>query len=122
MKHIFYLMTIAPLMFEFYTICDVYKVHSFMKTMRNTKSDELNSTQKSLQIYCLVYFIWTFIGLITFQWIVFIFLLLTSIIPKKYVIIRFIDSIISAFILLFIIINAYHLKIDVLKYLLDLLN
>jgi hypothetical protein len=63
----------------------------------------------------LLYFIWSFVGIFTSQWVLFLLLILLGFIPLK----RFkawmkIDAAISIAILMLIILNKYHLHIDVL--------
>ena len=65
----------------------------------------------------LCYFIWAATGLMSSQWIPFLVLILYSFIPKgDNIFIRKADAILSLAILLFIVINKYHLGINLLDY------
>lgn len=112
MKHIFYFITIFPLIWEMSTVLNIKKYHKFYKSFKGKKFDNYNGNQKAVGILTLGYILWSFIGLFTFQWMVFVVFILMSFIPKKFIILRWIDAFLSVLILLFIIINAYHFKID----------
>lgn len=125
MKHIFYFITIFPLLWEFINITNINRTHLFFKTFRKMKGkkfDDYSPTQKKISILMMFYIIWVIIGLFSSQWIVFVSILIISIIPKKYIIIRWIDSLVSALLLLFIILNVYHFKIDLFVYLKSFIN
>jgi hypothetical protein len=100
-------------------IVSTNKVHQFALTLKETKGqkfDDLASNQKSLLICQFGYTIWTFIGFFTFQWSAFLLLFFLGLIPKKQVWYRWIDSFISFILLLFIILNAYHFKVDIWEF------
>jgi hypothetical protein len=122
MKHIFYILAICPIMWELTCISNPKRVAKFRDGFKKLKKenidfDKYSSTQKLFGILMIGYIIWNFIGFLTFQWTVFLGLFLLGLIPKPWTWLRWIDSIISFAILLFIIINAYHLKIDVYAWL-----
>ena len=119
MKHIFYFMTIFPLLWELIGITNVQRVHNFskgIKALKGKKFDEYSSMQKNVSVLMMLYILWTFIGLFSSQWLTFSVLLGISLIPKRFIVLRWIDSVISFALLLFIILNAYHFKIDLLSY------
>lgn len=114
MKHLFYFIAILPLLWEMINLLNVKRAHNFHKRMKLKKGFEsFTSPEKSLSFLSLGYLIWIFIGLFSFQWIVFLAIIMLSLIPKKLIVIRWIDSLISFILLLFILLNAYHFKIDV---------
>lgn len=122
MKHIFYFLTIAPLLWEFINITNFKKTHLFAKSIKELKGktfDDYSSNQKNFSFLMLGYILWTLIGLFSSQWIVFLTLLILGFIPKKWIAIRFIDSLISFSLLLFLILNVYHFKIDIFKLVLN---
>lgn len=112
-------MTIFPLLWELIAIGNIQRVHNFSKgskALKGKKFDEYSSKQKNVSVLMLLYILWAFIGLFSSQWLTFSVLLLISLIPKKFMAIRWIDSVLSFALLLFIILNAYHFKIDLLSY------
>lgn len=118
MKHLFYLLTIVPIIWELLNIIDTKKIHAFCGNMMlKIKSKETNTftTHETLLSICMLgYLIWVLIGLMSFQWPIFLFLLLMSFISKSNSIIyRWIDSFVTVLILIFIILNAYHFKINI---------
>lgn len=124
MKHVFYFLTIFPILWEVMTLVNLNKTHQFvlsLKAMKGKKFDEFTSSQKLFPICMIGYIIWTFIGFFSFQWVVFLLLFLFGLIPKKYAWYRWIDSFISFIVLCFIVLNAYHFKIDVWEWLVSVL-
>ena len=120
MKHIFYFLTIAPILWEVMNLVSINKTHQFvisLEAMKGKNFDEFTSSQKSFSICMIGYIIWDFIGFFSFQWVVFLGLFLFGLIPKKYAWYRWIDSLISFIVLCFIVLNAYHFKIDVWQWL-----
>lgn len=116
MKHVFYFLTIFPILWEVMNLVSINKTHQFalgLKAMKGKMYDEYSSSQKSFSIYMIGYIIWNFIGFFSFQWTVFLVLFLFGLIPKKYIWYRWIDSLISLVVLIFIVLNAYHFKIDI---------
>lgn len=116
MKHVFYFLTIFPILWEVMNLVSINKTHQFalgLKAIEDKKYYEYSSSQKSFTICMTGYIIWDFIGFFSFQWTVFLGLFLFGLIPKKYIWFRWIDSFISLVFLIFIVLNAYHFKIDV---------
>jgi hypothetical protein len=62
------------------------------------------------------YIVWIFVGLFSsINWAVFLIMIFMSFIPKKTIWFLAIDSFITSVLLLFVILNQYHLKIDVFE-------
>ena len=119
MKHIFYFLTIFAILWELMVLFNCGKVHNFSKsilkkgkkTSGNKSSVNKFTTNENLFILLmLAYTCWLIVGFFTFQWFIFLGLFFISIIPKKYVWIRWLDALISLITLIFIILNAYHFK------------
>lgn len=84
------------------------------KALKESKgASTMPNEVKFIVILDVMYLLWTFGGLFTFQWPVFLFLLLLGLIPKRKLSLRRADALISLLVLIFIVINAYHLKIDI---------
>ena len=117
MQHIFYVLLLIPIMYELIVLYNTKKIHAKVKKMKgsNRKWDQMTDNEKLLSVTTLMYLLITFFGLFTFQWYLFLFLILTTLIPKKSSItFRFIDSLIGMLILIFAIVNKYHLRIDLI--------
>ena len=123
MKHVFYLLTIAPILWEAINLMGIKKTHNFLNNLKQIKGKEFSEwteNQKSFTICMIGYILWNFAGFFTFQWVLFVCLFLLGLLPKKYIWYRWLDSLISISILIFIIINAYHFKIDIWALILSL--
>ena len=116
MKHIFYFFTLFPLILELSKVFSIRAYHKFILSIANRETAKKNEREDEftfiITFYCL-YILWAFIGLFSFQWIIFLYLLIIGFIPKKFMILRWLDAVISFCTLLFVILNAYHFKIDV---------
>lgn len=117
MKHIFYFFTIFAIMAEMYSFIETKRFHDFInrfkKESKEKKFDDWSSSQKIMCFWMPIYILWTLCGLFTFQWEIFLFLITIGMISKKWVWYRKIDSLITILVLIFIILNAYHFKIDI---------
>lgn len=102
-------------------ICCFIEIGSFSVSERivnavaNYKATKQAS--KGFKIYlCFQLFYWAvcMLGLFTFQWYLFLFIIFLSFFPfkSKYVLVKKIDSLFHALLLGFIIINKYHLHLS----------
>ena len=113
MKHLFYLLTIFPILWEMANISSPKKMHETLKRMKDIKEyDKYSAKQKMFSFLMLCYVGWTLVGFMSFQWPIFLIIILMSFIPKAHYVLRWIDSFITLMLLVFIMVNAYHLKID----------
>lgn len=98
------------------------------KKYANLEYDKWNVTYRKLSWeilpYYILLFLWLFIGLYTFNWLIFVmyivFIILLSILNNVLlkmkitpIFLYWIDSFIFLVLSIFVIINSYHLKIDV---------
>lgn len=113
MKHLFYFLAILPLMFEMMVLSEPTKAKNFSQKLKGIKADEMTSQQQSYTVLCLGYWVWCFVGIFTFQWPLFLLIFALGFIPKTETWMRAIDAFITILILLFILLNAYHFKIDI---------
>lgn len=114
---IFYLIGILAITWEFMGITSPIKMHKAFKEMRKIMKseggfDSLPSNYKTVSFLMIGYFIWVLVGLFTNNWLIFLALLVLSVIPKRWVVQRWIDSVITLALLLFAIINTFHLHIN----------
>lgn len=118
MKHLFYFLSIIPLILEYVVLQDTKEYLRIRTLMKDKNLDRENVNKNDLSVFLyisfsnLFYVAWALVGLFTFQWYVFIILLAMGLIKKgnNEFWLR-LDAIISFIILLFIIVNAYHLHI-----------
>jgi hypothetical protein len=120
-KFIFYFIGLAPIMWELNVIAEPLKARKFIKAMENIPYEDRTDNQKNLTWCLSLYIIWVFVGLLGSQWILFLVIIGLSCIPKKYTIIQWLDACISFMVLLFILLNTYHFKINIFEYLKSLL-
>jgi energy-coupling factor transporter transmembrane protein EcfT len=112
MNHIFYFLAIFAIIWESLVVTNPRKVGDFVKSFRATK--DKTTMQNTYSFFALGYILWIIIGFFSSQWVLFLAMFLMSyIIPKRWVVTRFLDALISLSILIFMVINVYHLHIDV---------
>lgn len=120
MKTLFYLIAPIFIIYEMSHFSNPGQAISFKKKLTTTPREEMKdvlSGSDYLGIFTnLLYFFWILIGLMSFNWLIFLVLLIMSFIPKgynKYAI--KLDSLISALLIMFALINEYHLRINLLE-------
>lgn len=111
MIHVFYLFTLIFLLLETVTIMDTKGLFAFKKRMDMTDADDRSFDQNVFNFINVIYRVWLFLGHYTFQWPVFVAFVALSFLPRKTILMARIDAILSLLLLVFIIINAYHLHI-----------
>lgn len=125
MIYIFYFLAAFPVLWEAKCLLETEKVYKWVLNFKSLDKSDISKwtkSQRSFVLYMYGYYIWIFIGLFTFQWPLFLFILLMSLIPKgDYIWIRRLDALITILILIFIVLNAYHFKIDVFKLIIELI-
>lgn len=123
---LFYLFGVLAIVWELHALKNIRKVHKKALSMNERiksgtyKKEEFTSNENTLLVLMSFYFMWAIVGLFTFNWVAFLVLLGLSLIPKKHVVIRFLDALLSLLVLLFIVINHYHLRIDLLDVIISL--
>ena len=124
LKFIFYLFGIVAILFELWSIYNFKKLTSFgEKLQKNSKLSEEEKVpityNENVFIFCIwSYFLWTFVGLFTSQWVLFLGLIMLSLLTglinkiKRTETWNFVDSVLSISIILLAILNTYHFHID----------
>ena len=112
MIHIFYIFILFPIVWEIIVTSSPRKVSNFTREFKDLTMVHANQKQKTLANCMLGYLIWNLFGLLTGQWVLFVILLLLSLLPKNNVFLTFLNGFISLAILIFLVINQYHLHID----------
>ena len=124
MTHIFYLLIPIFLLFEIFAYQNAERIMRKIAEFKASPKDEPKEyLSKNIDVFLyyvfnLFYACYIFIGIFSSQWILFGLFFALSIgfgqIKRRNVTMRKIDSIISFIILLFILINKYHLHINFL--------
>lgn len=120
MTHIFYIGLIIFIIYEVYSFLNAEKINTRQIEYKDLPKDvnkeyflwKNGGFLIKLSLFNMFYFIYVFVGIFSSQWLLFLAILLLSLIPKKIVAVRRIDSVLSIIILLFILINKYHLHIN----------
>lgn len=115
MKHLFYFIAFLPILWEAMVLARPKVVNHFLDNIRakSGSPESYTKTEKLFGYLQLGYFTWCFVGLFSYQGILFLPMVILGVVPKKYPILRYIDSLISIALLIFIILNEYHFHIDV---------
>lgn len=115
-KFIFYFIGIFIICYEIAAISKKTQIHDFFIKVKTSDSNLKLTTIEAIFIFInIFYFIWAMIGLFSSQWVVFLSLTILSfsgITFKKYINYRIIDSVLSIALILFAILNTYHLHIN----------
>jgi hypothetical protein len=112
MSTLFYYTSIIFIMAEFVTISSPKKIHQGVAEIKKRKPDTMTLNMKLYVFVGLFYLVWALVGLFSSQYICFVALLILSFMPKKHWIIRWVDAVLSLFILIFLILNYAHWHID----------
>ena len=87
-------------------------LHTLKKKLKNKTEKDFTQTEKRFVIWHVLYFVWAFFGLITFQWYAFVFYISLSLLHiSKSKVVELIDNVLSILTIIFIILNAYHFRI-----------
>lgn len=137
--HIFYLIGILYLIREIHDLLQPIQHAKKMSMLHNMIDKNIESHEDLSQdeknalwyaVFSLIYVVWMFVGLITSEWIIFLFFIIISFliyspivklirtklgIGKAYITAHIIATIIDICIILFAIINHYHLHINLLN-------
>ena len=144
MKHIFYLVAILYIIYEVIWILNpqaqVDKSKELNEESKNNKgkkwddmSDNYKDILKTKGLASLIFTVWVFAGLLTFNWAVFLakiafnFIIIAPISKLTkysvvYTVLHWLNSVIGFIFGVFIIVNSYHLKINVYELVIQWLN
>lgn len=112
METIFYLLVVSFLAFEIVCLYSMEKVHKgVLKYKGVTDPQQFSALFIAFIMFNWVYLYLCVVGLMSSQWICFAALILMSFVPKHKIWWRYTDSVLSIAILVFIILNKYHLHI-----------
>lgn len=111
-KYIYYFLAIFPILFEIEWIGNYNDSKTIYEKCKKNKMNTWTPEMKTFYFQVLFYFIWCFIGLFTFQWYIYILLVIFIEIPKPTIFTSKLGSIIDIIIILFLIINTFHLHFN----------
>ena len=126
-KFTFYLFGLFAIWYEIYTIANWKKFTALSKKIEGADKlpekdrPKLTSTETGAAFLMVGYFLWTFVGLFTSQWIVFVGLFVLGFLTmainniKRTKAWNIIDSMASIFLIMYAILNTYHLHNDTWK-------
>lgn len=123
MEKLFYIIVTLFFVYELLVLVCRKRIFEAMKNCRNrikeakqegkpTDVEAIGGTMVAFQIFNIFYLIFTVIGFMSSQWLPFVCLFILGLIPKRWLFIAYIDSIVSLSILAFILINKFHLHIQ----------
>ncbi len=122
LKVLFFLPVVAFIIYEFWVMANPYTVILGLKRMKQMEKDgnkDYSTNMVLFGVFNLFYTVWCIVGLMSSQWMVFGFLLIwgmTIATPfKKFPAFRSADALMSACLLTFALINAFHLHINLWK-------
>jgi len=125
METIFYLFTFFAIIYELSKLHEPKKFQLKLEKMKKDKADgKSTSANENTFVFLVIgYVFWTFTGLLSSQWLIFlstllIGLLLTGYGKKTPIFLRRLDSLITVLLFLFMLINKFHLHIDLYQQLL----
>jgi hypothetical protein len=116
MTTLFYFLAIFPLMYEMMIVGNIKKSHNFIMNLKDKEVADFTEKEKNFSILQFFYFFWTIIGLFTVNWPLFSLMFFLAILPSRNMYLRLINSFLTFLVLLFIIINYFHLEINTGEY------
>lgn len=114
MEIIFYIAVLSCIIIEIVQLTETKRI---VNAIYRYKEDKKMTTNFGIYTFASLYY-WaiSFIGLLSFQWYLFLLIIIMGFIPKgKYIWVRRVDSLISIAILLFAVLNKYHFHITLFK-------
>lgn len=137
MKHIFYFIGILFVIHELFWILNpkaqtekAKKLNQLSKLFKDKKWDEYSQEYKDIIIFkgipYAIFLTWLFLGILTFNWVAFAFIILFNLViiapisklfkfSAAYTVLHWLNSIIGIAFGVFVIVNSYHLKINLFE-------
>lgn len=123
MTHLFYLLVVFFLAVEVIVLSMEKTIHNAMATYRLQEKEygkgkvPFEAKNPKLVVYSILgafYWVVCLVGLMSSQWLGFAAIIILAIVPKRWLWWRYIDTVLSILLLLFIILNKYHFHIDLI--------
>lgn len=120
MTHVFYILIAFFIFVELIVLFSQKNIHSAVKRFKKLNKekkgkltfDEIDASMAFYQSIGIIYLIYCFVGLMSSQWVLFLLIILLAFIPKRWLWWRYVDSLVTLLILVFILLNKYHFHID----------
>jgi len=120
MTHVFYILIAFFIFVELIVLFSQKNIHSAVKRLKKLNKekkgklsfDEIGTSMTLYQSIGIIYLIYCLVGLMSSQWVLFALIILLAFIPKRWLWWRYVDSIVTLLILVFILLNKYHFHID----------
>lgn len=123
MTHLFYALLVIFILVEMFILCDSKRVFRGIERMRKiAKEKKRNGTKVTTDDYGggitlyvgeqIIYLLYCLVGLMSSQYLLFALILVMGLIPKRWLWLLRVDSVITIGILLFIMLNKYHFHIN----------
>ena len=120
MTHVVYILIAFFIFVELIVLFSQKNIHSAVKRFKKLNKekkgkltfDEIGASMAFYQSIGIIYLIYCFVGLMSSQWVLFLLIILLAFIPKRWLWWRYVDSLVTLLILVFILLNKYHFHID----------
>ena len=120
MTHVFYILIAFFIFVELIVLFSQKNIHSAVKRFKKLNKekkgkltfDEIGASMAFYQSIGIIYLIYCFVGLMSSQWVLFLLIILLAFIPKRWLWWRYVDSLVTLLILVFILLNKFHFHID----------
>jgi hypothetical protein len=121
MTHLFYLLVIFFIAFEVVVLFSERTIHNAVAALRHQEKEYgkgkvpyevMNPKLVAYSIVGAFYWIVCLVGLMSSQWVAFVAIIVLSLVPKRWLWWRYIDTVLSILLLLFIVLNKYHFHVD----------
>jgi len=140
MKHIYYFIGLIFVVYEVYWIYKPSKMLNLSKEYKEKEKefDKITDDDRYFRLFLLVaipnlvFFLWVLLGLLTYNWVIFLINIILSFFIIKPLLklfgkneyfkltLHWLNSIKGLVLGLFVIINSYHLKIDLYEYIIKI--
>lgn len=121
MTHLFYLLVVFFLAVELSVLLMEHRIHDALAVYKLQEKEfgkgkvPFEKKNPKLVVYSILsLFYWAvcLVGLMSSQWVVFVAIIMLGIVPKRWLWWRYIDTVLSILLLLFVILNKYHFQVD----------
>ena len=115
MENLFYFGVFIYLVFLVITLMNNERFYQWSEYLAKHNKEELTPATILMVMFCFCMLLLNIVGLLSSQWIVFLFLWIITLFVypiKKYLFVRLVNNVIEIICVLFILINKFHLHID----------
>lgn len=121
MTHLFYLLVVFFLAVELVVLLMEHRIHDALVAYKLQEKEfgkgkvPFEKQNPKLVVYSILgmfYWVVCLVGLMSSQWVVFVAIITLAIVPKRWLWWRYVDTVLSILLLLFIILNKYHFHVD----------